>query len=365
VITSFRIDNFKCFDHLDVPALSQVNVLGGRNNVGKSSFLEAIFLYYDRLSPQMPLKHMAWRGVSQYVSGAESVFAPIFHRYDTAAALGLEATEATVRNGVEITAVPNSRLQKVSLKALEQRTIDVLLQQRRIRSSESKPLVDTALRIRYLRNGEQVNSADLVLAGTDLELRFEHDPERIPTAVFVGARMLSNTKQDAERFGELDLQGEADRVVEFLRVIEPTIRSLSAVAMEEGALLHADVGLRRKIPINFLGDGVNRLLSVVLAMAQARGGCVLIDEIDSGLHHSVLPNVWRHLVDAAHKFECQVIATTHNYGCLEAARTGLSDRLFQDDFTYIRLDREEGHVSSNKYTFQMLEAALERGWEVR
>lgn len=43
MINNFKINNFKCFDDFEVNNLGKVNILLGANNVGKSSFLEAIF----------------------------------------------------------------------------------------------------------------------------------------------------------------------------------------------------------------------------------------------------------------------------------------------------------------------------------
>lgn len=364
MISSFRVENFKCFDRFEFSELGQVTVLGGRNNVGKSSLLEAMFLFHDRFNPQMAIRHMAWRGVSQYASSNESLFAPLFHRYNTASPLRLEARQDGDVLAVEINAVPDSRMKRIRLRPADLPTRQEFRVQRPVRTAEESTM-DTVLKIQVLRNAQEINVGKLSLGRGEIELVFDHPPEKAPVAVFLGARMYGRPTQEAERFGELDIRGEAELVVEFLRVVDTSIKSLSSVAMEEGAIIHADVGLGRKIPVNFLGDGVNRLLSIVLAMAYARDGCVLIDEIDSGLHHSVLPNVWRWIAQAAERFRCQVIATTHNYGCLEAARVGLSDRLFQDDFAYFRLEEDQGQVVAKRYSYRLLDAAIQEGWEVR
>jgi len=56
---------------------------------------------------------------------------------------------------------------------------------------------------------------------------------------------------------------------------------------------------------------MRRLLSIVLAIVTAPGGRVLIDEIENGLHHSVLAKVWQVIGDAAERAGAQVFATTH------------------------------------------------------
>jgi len=45
---------------------------------------------------------------------------------------------------------------------------------------------------------------------------------------------------------------------------------------------------------------------------------VLIDEIDIGLHHSVLHKLWRFVIDTAKEFNVQIFATTHSLDCVRS-----------------------------------------------
>jgi predicted ATP-dependent endonuclease of OLD family len=45
LLPSFEVENFRTFSHLRIPHLSGVNLIVGRNNVGKSMLLEALRLY--------------------------------------------------------------------------------------------------------------------------------------------------------------------------------------------------------------------------------------------------------------------------------------------------------------------------------
>lgn len=40
----FKINNFRCFEKLELPELERVNLIVGKNNVGKTALLEAIFV---------------------------------------------------------------------------------------------------------------------------------------------------------------------------------------------------------------------------------------------------------------------------------------------------------------------------------
>ena len=44
VFKDIKIRNFRCFDKLDVSNFGKINLISGKNNVGKTALLEALFL---------------------------------------------------------------------------------------------------------------------------------------------------------------------------------------------------------------------------------------------------------------------------------------------------------------------------------
>jgi predicted ATPase len=63
------------------------------------------------------------------------------------------------------------------------------------------------------------------------------------------------------------------------------------------------------------------MLTLALNLAVTQGGFLFLDEIENGLHWSVMPKLWRFLVETARALDVQVFATTHSKDCLE----GLAD----------------------------------------
>ena len=72
------------------------------------------------------------------------------------------------------------------------------------------------------------------------------------------------------------------------------------------------------VPLNSLGDGMLRVLQVVLKVYSAKGGFLLIDEFENGLHFSVQEKVWKLLFELAQKLDIQIFATTHSWDCIES-----------------------------------------------
>ena len=100
---------------------------------------------------------------------------------------------------------------------------------------------------------------------------------------------------------------------------------------------------------------------ILWVLSLAPDGVVLVDEIENGLHHSVMPDVWRAVNRAAREFDTQVVATTHSFECVEAAHKGLE----KDDFRYHRLDVEGRNTRCVTYDSEMIEAAIRHNLEVR
>lgn len=72
MIPEFRIKHFRLFRDVHVKGLSWVNLLVGKNNVGKSAFLEAIHLYRSGAEPTVILKQLQRRGEQVLVDVGEA-----------------------------------------------------------------------------------------------------------------------------------------------------------------------------------------------------------------------------------------------------------------------------------------------------
>ena len=74
-IKTIHIENFRGIDSLEVLDCNRINVLIGRNNVGKSSILESIFLTTGMSNAQLPLSINMFRGVMpQDISNLKYLF---------------------------------------------------------------------------------------------------------------------------------------------------------------------------------------------------------------------------------------------------------------------------------------------------
>ena len=106
------------------------------------------------------------------------------------------------------------------------------------------------------------------------------------------------------------------------------------------------------------------MFSLALAMGTATGGLLLIDEIENGLHHTVLEEVFVTLLELARTFDVQVFATTHSAECIRAAHEALKEA-DQHEAAFYRLQRINGEIKAVGFDHEMLETAIIHEMEVR
>jgi predicted ATP-dependent endonuclease of OLD family len=368
MIKRLCLENFKSFKKLELPEISTITLIGGQNNVGKTSLLEAIFLFYDQESPGMFLRHLAWRGIDIVAADAETIIAPALRDFDLQQPLKIAVDDEMYHAVVEAVFNPGSPQQSISVGL--DKAVDSIPQVQ----TNLIPQKPYTLNLSYTIDGQEAQSIHLVivpsLAGLNIQFNpgpMKPFPEQMRHgAIYLGLRMKVDPGEDALRFSQLDIEKRSQQVREFLQVLEPSLEALSAVSLpQQRPAIYADIGMKRKIPVAFLGEGMSRLLSIILAIATAKNGIVLIDEVDTGIHHSRMAKIWEGICKAAHAFDCQIFATTHSYECLQAALVGVAQANMDHDFRYVRLDRHGQETIAKTYTHEVLGAALARGWEVR
>lgn len=128
--------------------------------------------------------------------------------------------------------------------------------------------------------------------------------------------------------------------------------------------ISVDIGLSERVPIAQLGQGVNRLIAIFCELLGQRPAICFIDEIENGLHHTVLRRVWQGIAAAAERLDIQVFATTHSRECLEAAHECFSERN-PYDFRVIQLYRVKDHIAGRVLDRELIDAAIKTEIEVR
>ena len=199
-----------------------------------------------------------------------------------------------------------------------------------------------------------------VSAQGELKGQSESVDSASPT-IFISTRARP-VQENAELFSELEAVGQQDEILSPLQLLEPRLKRLTLLLVDGVTMIHGDIGLSRLVPLSLMGEGMVHLSSMLLAIAKARGGTVLIDEVEKGLHHSVMAKVWEAIGSAARKLNTQVFATTHSWESIQFANQAFGK---DGDFRLHRLEKIKDEIRAITYSEESFDAAMKFEMEVR
>jgi len=345
LLPDLRIRNYRLFEDFALERLARVNLIAGRNNVGKSALLEAAYLVGSQDPYGALLRILGERG-ERAEGSKEGLLSALFLHY-----------RLTPESRIEIHA--GSRWFRLCSDP-DERTLKRIL-------AESETDKEIVLLLRLETSAENQPFHLPVNAEGMAEVirpprRWGYTPDR--TFWIRGAVSLYHRyKELSTWWDEIALTPQADLVIEILRIIEPGLQAIDFLSRRENVKVRL-AGMGQPIFIGSLGDGLQHLLMIAVALAKATEGLLLLDEVETGLHFSVLVDLWRLLFRAARQRDVQVIATTHSGDCI-AAFCQVWSEVEEHDGAYYRLDRVDNRILPEHYSLEELRLAVEGGIETR
>jgi hypothetical protein len=85
-----------------------------------------------------------------------------------------------------------------------------------------------------------------------------------------------------------------------------------------GAVIHLHHSKIGHVPLSVEGDGMRRALAFASAAALAKGGVLLVDEVETALHPDALAGIFRFLVQVCRATGVQLFVTTHSLEAVDA-----------------------------------------------
>ncbi len=348
---SIRVKNFRAITHLEVNHLARVNLFVGHNASGKTTLLEGIFFLIGATNPRLPVNVNIFRGLP-WMSPA--MWQTYFHNMNMNVPIEILAEEGESGERQHLLIWPReerpapSNGDTASLPSIGSAEM----------ASEGGPQIN-GLRLEYSGPpdpGSPVVS-QVYMKGEEIVVDGMKESSIRGTFVIPLSRDLST------RFSAVQRRKRTQEVVGLLKEIESTIEDLRVG--DPGGLIYADIGAPELIPVNLLGGGTTKFLTVALAMLDFQNGCVLIDEIENGLDYSSQRKLWDAIFSWAQKLNVQVFASTHSMECIQAFSDGAEAGLFGADAKLFRIERKEDKFRAVEYTREVLAASLDSNWEVR
>jgi AAA15 family ATPase/GTPase len=348
---SITIKNLRAITDLKIDDLGQVNLFVGQNNCGKTTILEALFFLIGATNPILPVRANSFRGLNFF---NEDLWPMFFH--DGKADQTIEITGDCTKPVEQETLLIRPR--KKLRRTLQTVTSNIASVETESSDSESSFTID-GLELEYSNSSDPAAKVKSIVYQRGNEIVTEGTKDRPVRGIFVSPATEFDWKP---RFAAIQRKKQVQQVVSSLKQIEPHIADLR---LNDIGLLEADMGLSTLVPVNLMGGGIARFLSIALAMLDSQNGIVLVDEIENGLHHSAQQKVWKALFSWAQGLNVQVFAATHSYECIKAFSNSVDATLFESEAKLFRIERKDENFRAVQYTKELLTESLESNWEIR
>lgn len=295
MLKSLKIENFRCFPSFEMGQLGRLNLIVGTNNSGKTSILEAIQILLSLPTDRAILSEIVI-GRSEYTSEDGVISLDISHLFYN------HKTEES--GSIRILGKDQIDKNKVITIFREATRISIVC------SDEAKNISEN------VKLGTLIHPDGIIVVNPQTNKIWEHDRSNsLSNNQFLNSSSLTSAKM-IELFERIVITPEEDLVIGALQVIEPRIKRIATVSSgkyryegkHSGFILQLTDEPQR-VPIGSMGDGMWRMLGLALAIVNAKNGVLLVDEIDTGLHFTVMSDMWKMLWETAKRLNVQIFAT--------------------------------------------------------
>ncbi|MEN9435279.1 MAG: hypothetical protein RLZZ422_2868 [Pseudomonadota bacterium] len=333
-IENIKIENFKCFENLEINGFKRLNLIGGKNNVGKTALLEALELLVKSVNSN---------------------------------ALALNA------------------LNLIRRRRGRDRVLDFDLSYK----DQSSLIITTYNKMVMISKPNQMDLFELSDSETGFIFRVNEDVVVVPFDRFVHRSLplvmrdasfidsipvsfIKSSKLDEEEvaalYGSIIEVGKEGFLDDSLSAFDSSIVAFKIVPTERATQAKVKTKMRDKlVSLNSLGEGVNRYIAILCAIWASQDGYLFIDEIENGIHYTNYPKLWQLIFQASAQANCQVFVTSHSKECITAFNNTQLLETNKDSGSYFELfySQKKQRISAAYRDAEQLEYALNHNEDIR
>jgi len=329
-IKNIEIKNFKCFEDFKAEGFGRVNLIGGKNNVGKTAFMEALFF-------NSSVDESSFESFIKAILSIE-----IYRDYsliNDMSDLNINAYMKLIISYLKkyMTTCFSSNLNKISI-------------------SNSKKL--------------EIKLNNTIYSNDDLNFEFMNINVMF-SSNFISSVFIDNA-QLIHLYDGVKLSRKRDKVNMFINNFDRDIIEYDII---DGEPVCFSKKLNGFVNLSEYGNGLKRYTAFVCAIWSNENGYIFIDEIENGIHYSNLAKLWEVILETSKEANCQIFATTHSKECIKALLTANTENvktyqpkehiLESEEIKFIELGRTDGKVDSIIFDFDELKNEVEQNMEIR
>jgi len=351
MVKSLSIENFRCFQNSYFEDFGRVNLVGGKNNSGKTALLEALFLANSPSNSSISfLQQIRTEHTIIYSNQPALAWGNLFYNNEKSRTvkfhLGLSS-----KTTIEVEMVCNETPK--SLDDIGQIGDDEL-----IKVVDSETLAEVGISTIKLKSyRDNFTTESSISYDWSKEPIYREWPPVKPLIYvhFIPAGFRRSTPALANEFDRALTQVSKAILIDVFRAIDDSIEDVMTLNVGIPQI-HIKRGEENWRPLNFLGDALNKITDIMLKIINHPNCMILIDEIENGIHWTNHEKFWTVLYKLASKFQVQIFATSHSGEMINAFKNVAIRENIQDAayFEMIRSARS-GEIVAEKLPLEVLD----------
>lgn len=326
-LDSLRVQNFRCFKDFTAEKLGDVNLIVGKNNSGKSTVLEAVYLYINK-APIFALKELATYKYEhdpkeRHISFIKSFFTYNTEDYRISISGHLKETnkiesvflEYGIRTTYKETTSDGTTITKDTFTKLENSNLP------------NENLSNSAFCIHYTNDLDEIGIRVVLLPPEEENwlLNVSENKASFKCSIVTSSRYYNIDSATELAFLWDNVKHNLNykkEILNILKTIDSSILDFDFYGVRHDSPQRTIKIILDKysepVPLKSMGDGIVTIITYLIRAYNAKDGILLIDEVENGLHFSVQKQVWQVLFDLSQKLNMQIFATTHSWDAIEA-----------------------------------------------
>ena len=278
------IKDYRLFKEFKINGFKQVNIFAGLNNSGKTTLLEAIYL----LTLQNDIRSFF-------------EFIKLKNKFN---ALDINWIKSNIHNG-EISGNFN--------------TVGVAVKISNYPTEEDIDKIDysTTIEIQSTVDTENRNTIMHLFVSKDPQLHFKNI-KYLCASMFKSPYFYSHLDLLNSHAISVDRK-VIDSILKFIQRIDKTIEKIELVeyfGVKRFSVTSSKFDSAKDL--TSYGEGLQRIFEIALSFAYCKNGVLLIDEIETAIHKSLLIDFTELIQKFAEEFNVQVFITSHSKECIDA-----------------------------------------------
>lgn len=317
---TLAVGAFRGLRDLALEGLGRVNLLVGGSGSGKTSVLEAISLLSNPVDPLVWLHTANRREPSPLAAMTSSKVDRIRYLFPIA-----QAAEEAAVGKIRITVTGSSAVHSVDASLGELRGVRAQKTLLETEDGDANEVVAEVERLGLEIAVHTTTSQGLLFAEPHVFQIWEGESVYRTSQALPRLPVRTVTPYDhwlrqpaTKGFSDAILSGNERRTLDLIKRIEPNIVDVRVLVTQREPMLYLKDARAGFLPVSSFGDGIRRILALALALPRAANGVLLIDEIETGLHVSLVERVYSWIVAACHELDVQLFTTTHSQEAVDA-----------------------------------------------